>query len=117
MRARIYFPALCLASATAFPQALPRVSPPPSAVCSIPLLSFTPGNIDPLIVKKLLPASDRTPQVRVPAPPCAEPAAQMSVLAQRLLEQKVRIKALQERFRTGAKPPGEDKEATPPPEP
>lgn len=134
MRGLIFLAALCLASATAFPQARPRVNPLPSAVCSIPLLRFTPGNIDPLIVKKLPPASDNMPLLRVPAPPCDEPAAQSSelaqrsgdpwerlravqpsVLAQRLLEQKQRLKTLQERY--GAKPPAENEEATPTPAP
>jgi hypothetical protein len=136
MRALIYFPALCLASAIAFPQALPRVSPPPSAVCSIPLLRFTPPDIDPLISKKLPQASDRTSHARVPAPPCDEPAAQRpnlaqslahqenfikafqsSVLAQRLREQKVRLEGFVQKYSPGTTPPAENPEATPPPAP
>jgi hypothetical protein len=127
MRALIFFAALCLASATAFPQARPTV-------CSIPLTRFVAPDIDPLFVKKMPPTSDRTSQLRVPAPPCDEPAApssiialrlgdpwerlkavQPSVLARRLLEQKQRLKALQERY--GAKPPAENEEATPTPAP
>jgi hypothetical protein len=127
MRALILLAALCLASATAFPQARPTV-------CSIPLLRLAAPDIDPLIVKKMPPASDNMPLVKVPAPPCDEPAArepmlaqrlgdpwerlravQPSVLAQRLLEQKQRLKAFQERY--GAKPPAENEEATPTPAP
>jgi hypothetical protein len=136
MRALFYIPALCLASATAFPQDLPRVDAPPSAVCSIPLLSFARGNVDPLIVKKMPPANDRTPLVKVPAPPCDEPAAQPSdiaqglreymgrlkavqptVLGQRLLEQKKRLEGFAQKYSPGAKPPAENPEATPTPAP
>ena len=104
MRALIYLPALCLASATAFPQAPPRVSPLPSAVCSIPLLRFVAPDIDPLMVKKLPPASDRTSQARVPAPPCDESAAQKPMLAQRRDPLMEAAKALLERFVSTRKP-------------
>ena len=133
MRALFFIPVLCLAGATAFSQALPRVSPQASSVCSIPLPNFARGDIDPLIVKKLPEASERTSQARVPAAPCDEPAAQPPVVArkldgaakalqsyflsQRLREQKERIKALPERNPSGAKPPAENPEATPTPAP
>jgi hypothetical protein len=136
MRALVFLSALCLASATAFPQALLQVTPMPSAVCSIPLIRFTSGDIDPFIAKKAPSANDGMPQLRVPAPPCDEPAAQPSIVAelreqmkerlkavqtsvftQRLLEQKARLKALQERYGAGAKPPAENEEATPTPAP
>ena len=94
MRALVFLSALCLASTVAFPQALPRVSPLPSSVCSIPLTRFASGDIDPLIVKKAPPTSDRTSQLRVPAPPCDGPAAQESTLAQRLGELAERSKPL-----------------------
>jgi hypothetical protein len=136
MRGLVFLLALCLAGVTAFPQALPQVTPLPSAVCSIPLIRFTAGDIDPSIAKKAPSANDGMPQLRVPAPPCGEPAAQESTLAQRLgdpwerlravqpsvftqrlLEQKQRLKALQERYGAGAKPPAENEEATPTPAP
>jgi hypothetical protein len=101
MRALFYIPVLCLAGATAFPQALPRVSPSASSVCSIPLLRFVPPDIDPLISKKLPEASDRKSQARAPAPPCDEPAAQPPVLARNLDRA---AKGLLERFLSSRKP-------------
>jgi hypothetical protein len=95
MRALVFLSALCLASTAAFPQALSQVSPPPSAVCSIPLTRFASGDIDPLIVKKAPSANDGMPQLRVPAPPCGEPAAQEPMLAQRRDPLMEAAKALQ----------------------
>jgi hypothetical protein len=136
MRALVFLAVFCLAGVTAFPQAVLTVTPPPSTVCSIPLLRITPPDIDPLISKKLPQASDRTSQARVPAPPCDEPAAPPPNLAQSLGHQEDLIKAFQSAFRDQGlrekmerlerslqkssprtKPPAENPEATPTPAP
>lgn len=117
MRALFYVPALCLAGVTAFPQALPRVSPQASSVCSIPLLRFVPPDIDPLISRKLLQASDRTPVVRAPAPPCPDSAARSSSSAELQGDSMERAMAALKRYLSGRKPPAENPEATPTPAP
>ena len=94
MRALVFLSALSFAGVAAFPQALLQVTPMPSAVCSIPLTRFVAPDIDPSIVKKMPPTSDRTSQLRVPAPPCDEPAAQPPIIAQRLGELMERSKPL-----------------------
>jgi hypothetical protein len=104
MRALVFLAALCLASATAFPQALPKMSTLPSTVCSIPLLRFTAPDIDPLIVKKMPSASNRTSQAKVPAPPCDEPAAKEPTLAQNLGGLREHLMAVLQKYVSSRKP-------------